>query len=127
MKFEAGKSYRMRNGLKAQIDHVDCDGIYPMSGVVTNTDGGKNPCAWYANGRTKDEHYGIPLDIFDLVSPWDEPVKIYIALGEEKSELNGVGFAYWEERRTNDLIICVEVELTDEQARALGINVSLTA
>ena len=122
MKFEAGKCYRMRNGRKAQVDHVDCDGIYPMSGVVTNTDGGKNPCAWYANGRTKDEHYEIPLDIFDLVALWDESVKIYIALGKKDSK-NGVGLAYWQECHPTELTISVEVELTDKQAKQLGINV----
>ena len=126
MKFEAGKCYRMRNGRKAQVDHVDCDGIYPMSGVITNIDGGKNPCAWYPNGRTKDEHYEIPLDIFDLVALWDEPVKIWVYLRIE-FHANGIfsGTGVWStvDDRSLSLAPPIEIELTDGQAKQLGITI----
>ena len=119
MKFEAGKCYRMRNGRKAQIDHVDGDVDSALIGIYWDSYGIKQPSSWNQTGLF---HQKIGETCLDLIEPWDEPVKIWINV------VNKQHGASWSERRdiTQDYLFSVPVEITDEQARALGINVSLT-
>lgn len=66
---EAGKSYRTRGGLKATVDRMDCDGAYPLRGVICR-DGKNIGERWTPAGKYR-MHGGESPD--DLIAPWTEP------------------------------------------------------